>query len=314
MPFLANEDTALKKKLQGLFVHDATSGTSGRPVTVRFKNPEYELSDSQYPLIMISHTMISKDAARESRGYVRVGYAPEGYAPWADMSDPRQSPYSSEMPIPLNIDYRVDVYTRKQTHMIELTGVLMGYFLLADRYGFLTIPQDGTTRRLDILGGPEYVESKDELGKRLFSAAWSVRVSSEIFLYEIEQLPPTLRVIIAKEDLASLQNGYVKPLDPPTEVTAEKLVVTTSALPAGVVGTPYRQPLAATGGTGPYFWSLQNGSLPAGLNLTPGGIVFGTPTVATPSPPQAFTVACTDDSLYAPQQVPQLVTLAITGS
>lgn len=314
MPFLANEDMALKAKLQGLYVTDATSGTTGRPVIVRFKNPEYELKDSQYPLIMISHTGISKDAARESRGYVTVGYAPEGFTPWEDLTDPNQSPYSSQMPIPLNIDYRIDVFTRKQTHMIELTGALMQFSYLADRYGYLAIPQDGTTRRLDLLSGPEYIEGKDELGKRLFTATWTVRVSSEIFLYEIETLSPVERVLLQMIDLPAAQNGVVDPLDPVVTVTGDKLTVTTTELLAGTVGATYRQTLEASGGNAPYSWSIQYGSLPAGLFLSPAGVVFGTPTVATPMPTPTFTVVCADSAPYGPQTAAQIVSLEIAGS
>lgn len=57
------------------------------------------------------------------------------------------------------------------------------------------------------------------------------------------------------------------------------VVVTTSSLPGGLVGTPYSQTLAATGGIPPYTWSLPaNGVLPPGLTLSPAGVISGTPT------------------------------------
>jgi hypothetical protein len=209
MPFLETEDRALKRKLQGLKVHDATSG-SGRPVTVRYKNPEYELADSVYPLVLLSHTRISKDEERESRGVTHIGYAPEGFDPWADMTKPGDSPYYAETPIPMNIDYQVDLYTRKQLHMIELTPQLMSLHFLPPRFGYLAVPEDGTVRRLDILGGPEYFESKDELGKRLFSASWSIQVSAEIFLYEIKMLTPVLKRFLEVEQII---DGPLVPLE-----------------------------------------------------------------------------------------------------
>lgn len=198
MPFLENEDRALKLKLQGLCVHDATSGV-GRPVTVRFKNPEYELADSTFPLVLLSHTSISKDEERENRGFISVHYAPEGYPRWPDIMNPADSPYWSEVPIPLNIDYQVDVFTRKQTHSIELTAELMQFDFLPPRFGYLDVPQDGTVRRLDLLGGPDYYESKDDQGKRIFSMSWSIRVSSEIFLYDIREFTPVQRVLLDVE-------------------------------------------------------------------------------------------------------------------
>ena len=57
------------------------------------------------------------------------------------------------------------------------------------------------------------------------------------------------------------------------------LVITTSSLPAGTVGTPYNAALAATGGSTPYTWSLAAGRLPRGLSLAPStGVISGTPT------------------------------------
>ena len=66
------------------------------------------------------------------------------------------------------------------------------------------------------------------------------------------------------------------------------LDVSTASLAGGVVGTPYNQVLAATGGAGPYRWSLVGGALPTGLALnTISGVITGTPTVEGTA---AFTV------------------------
>ncbi len=54
--------------------------------------------------------------------------------------------------------------------------------------------------------------------------------------------------------------------------------VTTTTLPDAVVGTPYNQSLAASGGATPYTWSLTGGGLPNGLALSAAGVVSGTPT------------------------------------
>ena len=49
-------------------------------------------------------------------------------------------------------------------------------------------------------------------------------------------------------------------------------------LPAGTVGVAYSQAITASGGTGPYTFAVVSGVLPAGLTLTPAGLVSGTPT------------------------------------
>ena len=65
----------------------------------------------------------------------------------------------------------------------------------------------------------------------------------------------------------------------------------TGSLPVGTVGVPYSGSLGASGGSGPYNFSLAGGSLPDGLTLSAGGAVSGTPTI----PGQfSFSVATSD--------------------
>jgi hypothetical protein len=308
---LADEDAALKQKLGGLVVHDATAGQQGRAVTVRFKSPEYELADAVFPLILISHAGISKDSTREFRGYGTIGYAPEGYQPWADMTDPAQSPYMAEAPIPLNVDYHLEVTTRKQAHLVELIGKLSQFDYLPLRYGYLAIPQDGTVRRLDILAGPDITESTDQLDKRLFVATWSIRVSAEIFLSGIDQLTRVQEVVLDLVDAPAFQTGHLVPLDPPVTASRAQLVATTASLPAGRVGVPYQYALNAAGGTPPYTWALASGLLPQGLSLAPNGVVFGTPTAASVAVPFVLGLS---DSDSPSQVVRQTLTLAVSGS
>lgn len=58
------------------------------------------------------------------------------------------------------------------------------------------------------------------------------------------------------------------------------LDVSTTALPGAQVGVSYSAALQATGGTPGYLWSLQSGSLPAGLSLSGAGVLSGTPTTS----------------------------------
>lgn len=50
------------------------------------------------------------------------------------------------------------------------------------------------------------------------------------------------------------------------------------ALPGGAIAVAYSQTLTASGGVAPYSFTLYSGSLPAGLSLSPGGVLSGTPT------------------------------------
>lgn len=74
-------------------------------------------------------------------------------------------------------------------------------------------------------------------------------------------------------------------------VTPLPPTVTTNTLAAGTVGVPYSVTLTAAGGTPPYLWT--SAGLPAGLTMSTGGVVSGTPTSAGSS---TVTVAVTDGS------------------
>jgi hypothetical protein len=84
------------------------------------------------------------------------------------------------------------------------------------------------------------------------------------------------------------------------------LTIITTSLPNGIVGQPYSQQLAATGGTPPYKWSAAT-SLPPGLSLTSDGLIQGTPTTAGTF---SFTIIVTDSTGV---QATHTFTLTITN-
>jgi hypothetical protein len=69
------------------------------------------------------------------------------------------------------------------------------------------------------------------------------------------------------------------------------ITIAPAALPNGTVGIAFSQLLTATGGTGPYSFGVTTGALPAGLTLTPAGVLAGTPSVVGTS---SFTIRGTD--------------------
>jgi hypothetical protein len=107
----------------------------------------------------------------------------------------------------------------------------------------------------------------------------------------------TPRVRVTDSVAASADSGTL----PVTIVAAGTvLTITTTTIPNGQVNQPYVAQLAAVGGTEPYTWSVQSGSLPAGLSLNAStGAITGTPTTAG-SANLIFrvtdAVAATDDS------------------
>ncbi|HEY2233538.1 MAG TPA: putative Ig domain-containing protein, partial [Candidatus Angelobacter sp.] len=79
---------------------------------------------------------------------------------------------------------------------------------------------------------------------------------------------------------------------------AQPLLITTTSLADGVVGSSYTQTLSATGGDANFNWTLSSGSLPAGLTLSSSGVISGAPTAATTG--TSFTVQVQDTG--TPQQ------------
>ena len=76
---------------------------------------------------------------------------------------------------------------------------------------------------------------------------------------------------VTREMMAVFMYRLANPSSAPAE-----LRVTTSSLPSGVVDHAYSAQLTAFGGTTPYQWSASG--LPAGLTLSPEGLISGTPT------------------------------------
>jgi Putative Ig domain len=94
-------------------------------------------------------------------------------------------------------------------------------------------------------------------------------------------------------DSSSPVQKAIKPFSLSTSAAGMTLTITSGSLPNGVVGTVYSSTLTATGGTTPYSWTVVSGTLPAGLSLSQGGTISGTPTRAGQS---SFTVQVTDSS------------------
>ena len=89
--------------------------------------------------------------------------------------------------------------------------------------------------------------------------------------------------------------------------TATAIALSPSALTAGTVGQAYSQSLSASGGTAPYTYAITNGSLPAGLFLSPSGTLSGT---ATAGGTFNFSVTATDSTNASGAQAFSLVVSA----
>lgn len=227
MPWLLNEDAAIKKKLAGLTVTDSTAPVAGRPVDVKFLSPDTELDNLTFPAILIKYAGISRASEREHRGPTVLPYTPEGAANPVNVTDPETgatvvwdttadfdptlSPHHvQDHPLPYNLDYQIEIWSRYNSHMIDLAAKLARLERLPERFGFLEVPEDGTVRTLELLGGPVTMESaRDSNRKRIFRLGYVVRVASELDVYAVEQIAKSVDSV----DLQMIVFSMTIPLD-----------------------------------------------------------------------------------------------------
>jgi hypothetical protein len=179
MPFILNEDKALKTMLTGVTVSD--SGNSARPVGVWFGQPDLEIRAQSYPYMTIDFLGYNEDFARAHRGEIQMPYFPEG----ANTSEQ----YITEFPIPVYLDYQITTWSRQPRHDRQIMAEMATGQRIPLRYGLLVVPEDNTVRRLDFLGFAKK-DTQDENGKRLFSNAYTVRISAEILPRVLDQIVP----------------------------------------------------------------------------------------------------------------------------
>ena len=103
----------------------------------------------------------------------------------------------------------------------------------------------------------------------------------------------------------TLQRSMAISYSAPTPAEAAPTIATT-ALSSGTLGVPYITVATATGGTPPYTWSAVG--LPAGLSISPEGVISGTPTAScVPGVPAGNTcqvaLTATSGSLYSTRLV-----------
>jgi len=194
MPFILNEDKALKLMLTGVTVSD--SGNSARPVGVWFGQPDLEIRVQSYPYMTIDFLGYNEDFERSHRGEIQMPYFPEG----ADTT----KQYMTEFPIPVYLDYQITTWARQPRHDRQIMAEMATGQRIPLRYGLLIVPEDKTVRRLDFLGFTKK-DTTDENGKRLFSNAYTVRISAEILPVVLEQM---IEVTETNVQLTSQSNDF----------------------------------------------------------------------------------------------------------
>ncbi|MFC5569283.1 putative Ig domain-containing protein [Lysobacter yangpyeongensis] len=108
---------------------------------------------------------------------------------------------------------------------------------------------------------------------------------------------------------ATNQSGTSAPANVSITVSAPTIVVSPGSLSVATAGTAYSETFGASGGTGPYSFSLPAGALPVGMSLSSAGVFSGTPMTAGTF---NFTVRATDANGFTGDQAYALVVNAPT--
>lgn len=178
--FILAEDAALKDKLSGLRV------TYPRTIDVDvwYRWPDKEIRDTKRPFIALELADFTKSERREHQGAPFIlGYTPHNSPPQVQEDSELMA---DEWPTPYDLVYSVTVVTSDPRHDRELKYKLVGDpERLPTRGGYLTI-EDGTDRRLDVLGIDSFVERSGSLTE--FYTVFSIRVESELFVTTIREL------------------------------------------------------------------------------------------------------------------------------
>lgn len=170
----------MKQKFADLTVTDANAPAGGRKVLVRYADPETEFGTLTFPLVLIRRLQLVHMPEREHRGHAAVMYWPDGVVNEDDSRWNANTAPRAEIAVPMDVVYQISVQTRRAEHQMELAAKMALQDYLPARFGYLVVPEDGSTRSLFVDAGPEYESGKGADGKRLLQAHYNIRIATEI--------------------------------------------------------------------------------------------------------------------------------------
>lgn len=181
MPFIFDEDLALKEKLSGFSVKNYTDGRS-ISIPVYFRFPDAEERTRTFPHIAIDLVEINFDRERAHRaiGYIQktdleTATPLEGFVLSGD-----------DMPLPWSLVYQLAAYSRQPWHDRQLTSML--YMMFPEEFGFLDMSNfDSTIRRADLQSIVRR-DTVDSSNKRLYRNIFTIAISAEFYIYQIQQI------------------------------------------------------------------------------------------------------------------------------
>lgn len=196
--FLLAEDAALKARFATLSVSDDRNGS--RPVQVFYRYPEAE-TERSYPFLTIEMIDLvhakNRQHSENELTYAKVGipqrsrfigrpnelsYWPSRVANMGTVTGTTNIEFiSSNEFVPVDLLYQVSTFTRSALHDRQLSSQMLST-IVPFRKGYIDIPEDGTTRRLDLLDWTtaDLLDSESGYRKRIFRKIYTLQMTAEI--------------------------------------------------------------------------------------------------------------------------------------
>ncbi len=187
MPFILDEDYALKEKLSGNFVLNYANGVQ-MPIAVYFRFPDPEERTRTFPHIAIDlvDIVFEPDRAHRADGYT-LYWDTETATPMVG-----SNLVADDYPLPWSLHYQLACYSRQPEHDRYMRQMMLMMF--PEQYGSLNMASfDGTVRRADLVSSVQR-DTVDAKNKRLYRNIVTVAISSEFFLNQIYAIQQATQV------------------------------------------------------------------------------------------------------------------------
>lgn len=198
--FLLDEDEALKRKLTGYSLTNYANRKKF-PIAVYFRFPDPEERERQVPHVAIDLIGVEFDAQRAHRA---LGFLVTDDPDEIDEATPQATPVTgyltnNDFPLPWTLVYQLSAYARDPVQDRQLQSML--YQLFPEQFGFLDMSTiDGSVRRADLLSVVRR-DTVDNNSKRLYRNVYTIGVSSEFYVYQIQFIQQNAQVDVTFEGL-----------------------------------------------------------------------------------------------------------------
>lgn len=179
--FLLDEDRALKEKLSGFSVVNYSDGKKiNIPVFFRFPDPEERTRTFPHIQIDLVDVVFDRTRAHRAAYYIQAGDT-ETATPLTGFTL-----VADDMPLPWSLIYQITTFARQPWQDRQLQGLMFMQF--PEQFGFLNMANyDNTARRADLQSSVRR-DTVDSTNKRLYKNIFTVAISSEFYLAQLQQI------------------------------------------------------------------------------------------------------------------------------